>query len=130
MPKEGTMSVLPEQVSKAWDERKGPIVFTTVDENGAPNAIYASCVNKIDEDTIVIADNYFDKTRKNILAGSKGAILFITSEGEAFQVKGAVEYHKEGDIFEDMKRWNPEKHPGHAAAALKVEEVYSGAEKL
>ncbi len=28
------------------------------------------------------------------------------------------------------KKWNPEKHPGHAAAALKVEEVYSGAEKL
>ncbi len=29
-----------------------------------------------------------------------------------------------------MKKWNPKKHPGHAAAALKVEEVYTGAEKL
>jgi uncharacterized protein len=29
-----------------------------------------------------------------------------------------------------MKKWNPEKHPGRAAAALKVEEVYSGSEKL
>jgi len=29
-----------------------------------------------------------------------------------------------------MKQWNPEKHPGHAAAALKVEEAYSGAERL
>jgi len=29
-----------------------------------------------------------------------------------------------------MKTWNPEKHPGHAAVALKVEEVYSGVEKL
>jgi hypothetical protein len=28
-----------------------------------------------------------------------------------------------------MKKWNPQKHPGHAAAALNVEEVYSGAEK-
>jgi hypothetical protein len=36
----------------------------------------------------------------------------------------------EGAIFEDMKKWNPEKHPGHAAAALKVEEVYKGAERL
>ena len=124
------MSVLPKQVSKAWDERKGPIIFTTVDENGTPNAIYATCVNKIDEDTIVIADNYFDKTRKNILAGSKGSILFITTADKAFQVKGTIEYHKKGDVFEGMKRWNPEQHPGHAAAALKVEEVYSGAEKL
>jgi len=29
-----------------------------------------------------------------------------------------------------MKTWNPPQHPGHAAAALKVEEAYSGAEKL
>jgi len=124
------MSVLPEKVSTAWDERKGPIIFTTVDENEVPNAIYASCVNKFDEDRIVIADNYFDKTRKNILAGSKGSILFITNEGKAFQVKGTIEYHKEGEIFENMKTWNPKQHPGHAAAVLKVEEVYSGAEKL
>ncbi len=124
------MSVLPEKVSKAWDERKGPIVFTTVDEKGIPNAIYATCVNKFNEDTIAIADNFFDKTRKNILAGSKGSILFITNEDKAFQVKGAIEYHKEGNIFEDMKKWNPKENPGCAAAALKVKEVYSGSEKL
>ncbi len=124
------MSALPENVSKAWDDRKGPIVFSTVDKNAIPNAIYATCVSKFDEETLVIADNYFDKTRNNILAGSKGSILFITNEDKAFQVKGTIEYHKEGDVFEDMKKWNPEKHPGHAAAALKVEEVYSGAEKL
>ena len=124
------MSVLPKEVSKAWEERKGPIIFTTVDKNEVPNAIYATCVNKFAEDTIVIADNYFNKTKNNILEGSKGSILFITNEGKAFQIKGAIEYHKEGDIFEDMKKWNPKKHPGNAAAALKVEEVYSGAEKL
>lgn len=124
------MSNLPEETSKAWDERKGPIIFTTVDENKAPNAIYATCVKKFSEDTIVIADNYFDKTRNNIFAGSRGSILFITNEGKAYQVKGTIEYHKEGAIFEDMKTWNPKQHPGHAAVALRVEEVYSGAKKL
>jgi len=124
------MSKLPEDVSKAWDDRKGPVVFTTVDENGVPNAIWATCVSKFNEGTIVIADNYFDKTRKNILVGSKGSILFITHEGKAFQVKGTIEYHKGGNIFEDMKKWNPTKHPGNAAAALKVEEVYSGSKRL
>ncbi len=95
-----------------------------------PNAIYATCVSKFSEDTIVIANNYFSKTLENILAGSKGSILFITKEKKSYQIKGSIEYHTEGVIFEDMKKWNPEKHPGHAAAALKVEEVYSGAEKL
>lgn len=124
------MSGIPEEVSQSWNERKGPIIFTTVDKNDVPNAIYATCVKMIDNDSIVIADNYFDKTRNNILAGSKGSILFITDENKAFQLKGTIEYHKEGPIFDDMKKWNPQKHPGHAAAVLKVEEVYSGAKKL
>jgi len=87
-------------------------------------------VSKFNEETIVIADNYFDKTHENILAGSKGSILFITNEDKSFQVKGTIEYHTEGKLFEDMKKWNPTKHPGHAATALKVEEVYSGSKKL
>jgi len=124
------MSTLPENVSKAWDARKGPIIFSTVDKKANPNAIYATCVSKFDEETLVVADNYFDKTQRNILEGSKGSILFITEDDKAFQVKGTIEYIKEGPIFDDMKKWNPEKHPGHAAAALKVEEVYSGSEKL
>lgn len=49
---------------------------------------------------------------------------------EAFQLKGTIEYHTEGAIFEDMKKWNPAQHPGNAAAALRVEVVYSGSEKL
>jgi len=124
------MSMLPEVVSKAWDDRKGPVVFTTVDQDGVPNAIYVTCVAKFGEDRLVVADNYFDKTRKNILSGSRGSMLFITDEDKSYQVKGRIEYHKEGDIFTEMKKWNPIKHPGHAAVALVVEEVYSGAEKL
>lgn len=121
---------LPETVSAAWDDRKGPVVFTTVNMDNIPNAIYATCVSKFDEETIVVADNYFDKTRKNIFNGTKGSILFITNQDKAFQIKGSIEYLKEGSLYENMKKWNPAEHPGHAAAALKVEEVYSGSEKL
>ncbi len=124
------MVLLSEAVSKAWEDRKGPVIFTTVNESGTPNAIYVGCVSKFGEDTIVIANNYFSKTQENIFAGSKGSILFITNEGKSYQIKGTIDYHTEGDIFDDMKKWNPSQHPGHGAAAIKVEEVYSGAEKL
>jgi len=46
------------------------------------------------------------------------------------QIKGKIEYHTEGAVFDDMKQWNPVKHPGNAAAAMNVEHVFSGAEKL
>ena len=124
------MGNLPKEASEGWDNKKGPVIFTTVGQDGTPNSIYATCVSKYDEGTLLVADNYFEKTQKNILSGSKGSILFITEEKKAYQVKGTITYHKEGDIFDDMKKWNPEKHPGHAAAALEVEEVYSGSKKL
>ena len=124
------MPDLPPEVSKAWDHHNGPIVLVTVDQNGRPNAIYATCVGKFGNDTLVVADNFFDKTRRNILQGSQGAILFITKDNKAFQVKGKLAYHRSGAIYEDMKKWNPPQHPGHAAVALTVEEVYSGAQKL
>jgi len=124
------MTAIPEEVSKAWEERQAAIVFTTLDESGTPNSIYATCVSKFGNDRIVIANNYFGKTLANIQAGSKGSVLFITEENKAYQLKGSIEYHTEGELFDDMKKWNPEKHPGHAAAALVVEEVFSGAQKL
>jgi predicted pyridoxine 5'-phosphate oxidase superfamily flavin-nucleotide-binding protein len=124
------MAVLPEEVSKAWENRKGPIILTTVSKEGTPNAIYVTCVSKFSEDTLVVANNYFSKTLENIQAGSSGSILFITPENKSYQVKGRIEYHTDGPVFEDMKKWNPEKHPGHAATALKVEAVYKGAEQL
>lgn len=124
------MPTLPDEVQRAWDNRKGPIIFSTVNREGLPNSIYATCVSKYDDHTLVIANNYFSKTGENIDAGSKGAILFITDKGAAYQVKGTIAYHTRGPVFEDMKAWNPKKHPGHGAAALTVEAVFKGAEKL
>ena len=124
------MSVLPEIVVKSWKDREGPAVLTTVDKKGIPNSIYVGCVNLFGDDRVVIANNYFNKTLRNIQDGSRGSLLFLTSERKSFQIKGRIEYHESGEIYDDMKTWNPTKHPGHAAAAIKAEEVYSGAEKL
>lgn len=124
------MIKLPENIIKAWEERDGAIVLTTVNEQGIPNSIYATCVSMFNDSTFVVADNYFDKTRKNILSNNVGSMLFITKEGSAYQMKGSITYHKDGEVFENMKQWNPSKHPGHGAVALNVTEIYSGSSKL
>ena len=123
------MANLPEAIKDAWENREGPAILTTVGKDGTPNSIYVGCVGFYDG-KMLVADNYFDKTRANLKAGCKGAILFMAKGGKAYQVKGMLEYHESGPVFENMKTWNPEKHPGHAVAALAPEEAYSGAEKL
>ncbi len=124
------MPSLPATVRQAWENRDGPVILATVSPDGVPNIIYATCVGAFGADRLVVADNYFDKTRRNLLAGSKGALLFRSKDGKAYQVKGTLEYHTSGEVFNAMKTWNPPKHPGHAAAALRIEDVYSGAQKL
>jgi len=125
------MSVLPDIVSKGLDDREGPAIFTTVSQAGIPNSVYVGFLHEFGKDKLVVADNYFHKTRDNIFTGSKGVLLFITKEGKAFQVKGAIDYEKSGEIYDDMKNnWLDAKYPGHAAVVLNVEEVYSGAQQL
>ncbi len=124
------MPRVPQEVSQAWENRNGPVILATIDEVATPNIIYATCVGKFGDDKLVVADNFFNKTRRNILSGSKGAILFMTKDNKAFQVKGRLEYHKSGPVYDDMKKWNPANHPGHAAVSLLVEEVYQGAKKI
>ena len=124
------MSKIPQSVITAWDNHVGPVILTTVDPKNVPNSIYATCVARYGDERFVVADNYFDKTRANIQSGSSGSFLFITDEDKAYQVKGRLEYHTSGPVFEDMKQWNPQKHPGHAAVAVVVEEIYSGSERL
>jgi hypothetical protein len=122
---------LPENARSAWNERQGACVFTTANPDGTPNSIWVSCVKMADEETIVVADNFFDKTRKNLDLNPKVSLLYIAPEKRSFQVKGTVSYQTSGPLYDDMKKgWLDPKLPGRAAAVIQVEAVYSGAEKI
>ncbi len=124
------MSDAKKILKEAWDRHEGAVVLSTANRNGVPNAIYVTCVKLLDDGRIVVADNYFNKTRDNIRNGSRGAVLFITKEEKSYQAKGSIEYVTSGPIFEDMRKWVDPKHPRIAAVVLHVDELYSGAEKL
>jgi len=125
------MPKLPETAIQAWEKRVGPVVLTTVDSKGRPNAIYVTCVKKVSDNEIVIADNRMNKTRANILAGSTASLLYLAGEKDSYQLKGSLEYRTNGEIFEQMKNgWLDKKYPGRGAVIFHIEEVYNGAEKL
>jgi hypothetical protein len=106
------------------------VILTTVAPDGTPNAIYVGIVGRFDDSTFFVANNYFHKTKQNILSGSKASLLFLTKERKSFQIKGTIELQKNGPVFDEMQRINPTKYPGHSAAVLHVEDVFSGAEHL
>lgn len=124
------MANLPRVASLAWDNHDGPAVLATADPQGNPNVVYVSSVSKYREDMFLIANNYLNKTQANILTGSRGALLYITKEGKAYQVKGILEYYSDGPLFDDMKKWNAPDLPGHGVVALRVEQVFFGAERI
>lgn len=125
-----THQIIPQSVKEAWDNKKPAVVFTTVSADGIANSIYATCVSLYQDNSIIVANNYFSKTIKNIESGSKGVILFITEDDKSFQIKGSIEHVTSGAAFDNMKSWNPERLPGVGAAVITIEEIYSGAEKL
>ncbi|MBN1983910.1 MAG: pyridoxamine 5'-phosphate oxidase family protein [Chitinivibrionales bacterium] len=121
---------LPDEVIRAWQEREGPLVLTTVNKQGIPNAIYASIVKLSADGRIAVADNYFDKTKSNIDERCKTSALFITKDHKSYQIKGSVEYHAQGTLYEEMLTWADPKHPRKGVAIINHEEVYRGCDRL
>ncbi|MEM7303928.1 MAG: pyridoxamine 5'-phosphate oxidase family protein [Pseudomonadota bacterium] len=124
------MSHLPEGFLKAWEQRESRMIFSTVDVNGEPNSVWVLCVELVDDKRIQIANNFFSKTLENILAGSRGSLLMIAPEREAYQIKGSLEYDTEGPAFKEMKGWLDAKFAGVGVVTLNIESIYYGAEKV
>jgi predicted pyridoxine 5'-phosphate oxidase superfamily flavin-nucleotide-binding protein len=96
-----------------------------------PNVIYSAFISLYGDDGFAITDHFFNKTRDNILNGSKGAILFLSEDGRSsYQIKGTFEYYQDGEIVEQIRETMPPQLPSRAVAILRAEDVYSGSKKL
>jgi uncharacterized protein len=120
------MAKLPAEVKSAI-EKQDVIPVATSDQDCVPNVVYIAYLKVMDDETILIADNYLDKTRRNIL--SNGNISFVVHDQDkgSYQVKGKAQRFTEGEMFEEVKKWVSDKLPKEAAVVMKVEKVYNGA---
>ena len=124
------MTAVPEAVKKAWEDRQGPIVLTTVGNDGNPNNIYADEVAMYQDRKIVIANKYIDRTMKNRLPDSRGSLVFVTNDKHLYLIKGEIHYEYGGENYKFMKSWSEDKHPGHGAAVVEIDEVFREGEQL
>ena len=127
------MAKLPKEVKTAIDKAKN-VCLATTDSNSIANVIYVSYLKYLDDETIMIADNKFGKTRENIKNNPKLAFVVLdTDSKKAYQVKGTVKCYSEGDQYQAVVDWVHIKHPDtlpKAALYLQVEEVYCGIDKI
>lgn len=124
------MPTLTPEAHDAWLNRERRMVLTTTDANNVPNAIWILCAELIDDDKFVIANNSMHKTLENIKNGGTASLLYIAPEREAYQVKGTIEHHLSGPVYDSMKSWLNPNYPGKSAVLLHIEEVYYGADRV
>ena len=124
------MALIPDIVYSALQALDTPAVFTTTSPDGNPNAAYVMLVKINNPEIVLLNDSVFTKTRRNILSGSRGSVVFLTAEHKAYQLKGALRYHTSGPLFDHMRRVVSDEHARVGAVELVVDEVYEGATKL
>ena len=123
------MAKLSEQVKKAISKQEVFPVATS-SQDGTPNVVYIKFLKTIDDETVLIADNYLSKTRDNILSNGKIAFAVLDEEKGSFQIKGTAERLEEGDMYDEVQGWCPDDSPKTAAVVMHIGAVYNGAEKI
>lgn len=82
-----------------------PAVMATCDADGVPNAAFLSQVHYVDEQHVALSYQFFNKTRRNILANPHGQLTVIDPPTAQFY-RMRVRYlrtESEGALYERMK---------------------------
>jgi len=107
------------------------VVLCTATADGTPNAVPVGAKKIIDAETILISDQFLNKTLANMQSNPKVAITFWEGH-EGYQLKGTVTIETSGPRFEQTARWIddlsaklgfPLKSKG--AVIMKIEEIYA-----
>jgi predicted pyridoxine 5'-phosphate oxidase superfamily flavin-nucleotide-binding protein len=113
--------------------KQGVFVLGTADLNGIPNVVPVGAVRILDDETILVSDQYFLKTLNNLKENPKVAMSFWeTDKSEGYQIKGEATIRTEGRIYEETVEWvrkrgdeigRPLKSKG--AIVIKITAIYS-----
>lgn len=111
-------------------EKVPAVVLATATADGAANAVPVGAKKIIDDETILISNQFLNKTLANLKANPRVAVTFW--EGyEGYQFKGTVTIETTGPRFEETARWieglgNKAGFPlkSQGAVIVKIEAIY------
>lgn len=90
------MLQIPKEVKELFE--RSIIAFGTCDKLMRPNIIAVTSRRVVGPNQVLITDNFFNKTYKNLLENSQVSLSFWDEEGKsAYQLKGNAQYMTSGD---------------------------------
>ncbi len=106
------------------------VVLSTATADGIPNAVPVGAKKIIDSETVLISDQFFNKTLANMKANPWVAVTFWEGH-EGYQLKGTVSIETSGKQFEETAKWISEMSAksgfplkSKGAVILKIKEIY------
>jgi predicted pyridoxine 5'-phosphate oxidase superfamily flavin-nucleotide-binding protein len=79
-------------------------VLATATTDGTPNVVPVGAKKIIDDETILISDQFFGKTLANMKANPQVAVTYWEGH-EGYQLKGTVTIETSGERFEETAAW-------------------------
>ena len=103
------------------------VFLATASKDGRPNVVPIGAFKLLDDETMLISDQFFNKTLANMRENPQVAISFWGEKG-GFQLKGTVTLHTDDDVFAQDVAWMKELRPTlvpKSAVVMTITDVYT-----
>ena len=123
------MAEMTERMKELF-EKVETVSLGTSTPDGTPNTVPIGAKKIIDDETVLISDQFLNKTLANIKSNPKASVTYWEGT-EGYQLKGNVTVETSGERYEETARWIEElgnrvgfplKSKG--VLILKIEEIY------
>ncbi len=129
-PKGGRKMAKMTERMKELLEKVPAAILATAANDGTPNAVPVGAKKVLDDETILISDQFLNKTLANMVSNPKVSVTFW-QDHEGYQLKGTVTIETSGKRFEETAAWiedlgNKAGFPlkSKGAVILKIDEIY------
>jgi predicted pyridoxine 5'-phosphate oxidase superfamily flavin-nucleotide-binding protein len=103
------------------------VYLATSSKDRVPNVVPIAAFKVLDDGTMLISDQFFNKTLQNMKENPKIALSWWGDKG-GFQIKGTVTIHTNDETFRQDVAWMKESWPKFvpkSAVIVKITDVYA-----
>jgi uncharacterized protein len=117
---------LTQEIKESLEGTKLAFIATS-SVSGIPNVVPIAAYKVLDGGTILISDQFFNKTLENMKANPVIALSWWGDKG-GFQIKGSVTIHTDDETFRRNAAWMKEDWPKFtpkSAVLVKITDVFA-----